>query len=78
MAPQELQAAVQQPPTALPGPAAQAPKAASGGSSPLVPILIAVALLAAASIGYFIDRQRQPARTPVARFLAEGGLTDAG
>ena len=30
-----------------------------GGSSPLVPILIAVALLAAASIGYFFYRQRR-------------------
>lgn len=30
-----------------------------GGSSPLVPILIAVALLAAISIGYFIYRQRR-------------------
>jgi cobalamin biosynthesis Mg chelatase CobN len=31
----------------------------SGGSSPLVPILIAVAVLAAASIGYFFYRQRR-------------------
>jgi cobalamin biosynthesis Mg chelatase CobN len=31
-----------------------------GGSSPLVPILIAVAVLAALSIGYFIYRQRRP------------------
>ena len=30
-----------------------------GGSSPLVPILIAVAVLAAASIGYFLYRQRR-------------------
>jgi cobalamin biosynthesis Mg chelatase CobN len=30
-----------------------------GGSSPLVPILIAVALLAAISIGYFVYRQRR-------------------
>lgn len=30
-----------------------------GGSSPLVPILIAVAILAAASIGYFVYRQRR-------------------
>lgn len=30
------------------------------GSSPLVPILIAVAILAAASIGYFLYRQRRP------------------
>lgn len=32
----------------------------SGGSSPLVPILIAVALLAAISIGYYVYRQRRP------------------
>lgn len=31
----------------------------SGGSSPLVPILIAVAVLAAISIGYFVYRQRR-------------------
>lgn len=31
-----------------------------GGSSPLVPILIAVAILAAASIGYLVYRQRRP------------------
>ncbi len=30
-----------------------------GGSSPLVPILIAVAVLAAISIGYFLYRQRR-------------------
>lgn len=30
-----------------------------GGSSPLVPILIAVAILAAISIGYFVYRQRR-------------------
>ncbi|MFL5873332.1 MAG: hypothetical protein ACJ75T_07655 [Solirubrobacterales bacterium] len=30
-----------------------------GGSSPLVPILIAVAILAAASIGYYVYRQRR-------------------
>ncbi|HEU4463321.1 MAG TPA: hypothetical protein VFR75_12095 [Solirubrobacterales bacterium] len=30
-----------------------------GGSSPLVPILIAVAVLAAISIGYFVYRQRR-------------------
>ena len=30
-----------------------------GGSSPLVPILIAVAVLAAISIGYFLYRQRK-------------------
>jgi cobalamin biosynthesis Mg chelatase CobN len=30
-----------------------------GGSSPLVPILIAVAVLAAISVGYFIYRQRR-------------------
>lgn len=30
-----------------------------GGSSPLVPILIAVALLAAISIGYYVSRQRR-------------------
>ena len=38
---------------------APAPETDSGGSSPLVPILIAVALLAAASIGYFFYRQRR-------------------
>jgi cobalamin biosynthesis Mg chelatase CobN len=32
---------------------------ADGGSSPLVPILIAVAILAAISIGYFFYRQRR-------------------
>lgn len=32
---------------------------AGGGSSPLVPILIAIALLAAASIGYVLYRQRR-------------------
>jgi cobalamin biosynthesis Mg chelatase CobN len=31
-----------------------------GGSSPLVPILIAVAVLAAISIGYLVYRQRRP------------------
>lgn len=30
-----------------------------GGSSPLIPILIAVAILAAASIGYYVYRQRR-------------------
>jgi cobalamin biosynthesis Mg chelatase CobN len=42
-------------------PLATAPAAEtdSGGSSPLVPILIAVAVLAAASIGYFFYRQRR-------------------
>jgi cobalamin biosynthesis Mg chelatase CobN len=30
-----------------------------GGSSPLVPILIAVAILAAISVGYFVYRQRR-------------------
>ena len=38
---------------------ATAPETDSGGSSPLVPILIAVAVLAAISIGYFIYRQRR-------------------
>lgn len=42
-------------------PLAVAPAAETddGGSSPLVPILIAVALLAAISIGYFLYRQRR-------------------
>ena len=39
---------------------APAPETDSGGgSSPLVPILIAVAVLAAISIGYFLYRQRR-------------------
>jgi cobalamin biosynthesis Mg chelatase CobN len=37
----------------------------SGGSSPLVPILIAVAVLAAISIGYFLYRQRRGADSTV-------------
>jgi len=37
-----------------------------GGSSPLVPILIAIAILAAGSIGYFFYRQRrQSSGSPV-------------
>jgi cobalamin biosynthesis Mg chelatase CobN len=36
-----------------------------GGSSPLVPILIAVAVLAAISIGYFLYRQRRDPGSPV-------------
>jgi cobalamin biosynthesis Mg chelatase CobN len=43
----------------LPTAASSAPNA-DDGSSPLVPILIAVAVLAAASIGYFLYRQRRP------------------
>jgi cobalamin biosynthesis Mg chelatase CobN len=34
-------------------------QSSDSGSSPLVPILIAIALLAAASIGYFLYRQRR-------------------
>jgi cobalamin biosynthesis Mg chelatase CobN len=34
-------------------------QSSDGGSSPLVPILIAVALLAAISIGYYVSRQRR-------------------
>lgn len=46
--------------TAQPLEVAPAPETDSdGGSSPLVPILIAVAVLAAASIGYFVYRQRR-------------------
>jgi cobalamin biosynthesis Mg chelatase CobN len=36
-----------------------ASQSSDGGSSPLVPILIAVALLAAISIGYYVSRQRR-------------------
>lgn len=45
--------------TAQPLATAPAAETDDGGSSPLVPILIAVALLAAASIGYFLYRQRK-------------------
>jgi cobalamin biosynthesis Mg chelatase CobN len=51
---------------AQPLPVATAPAADSdGGSSPLVPILIAVAVLAAISIGYFLYRQRRQGSSPV-------------
>lgn len=44
---------------AQPLPTAPAETESDGGSSPLVPILIAVAILAAISIGYFVYRQRR-------------------
>jgi cobalamin biosynthesis Mg chelatase CobN len=40
-------------------PVASAPATDDGDSSPLVPILIAIAVLAAISIGYFLYRQRR-------------------
>ncbi len=43
----------------LPTTADSAGDSSDGGSSPLVPILIAVAVLAAISIGYFYYRQRR-------------------
>jgi cobalamin biosynthesis Mg chelatase CobN len=49
---------------AKPLPVESAPTSSSGGSSPLVPILIAVAVLAAISIGYFFYRQRRPGSGP--------------
>jgi cobalamin biosynthesis Mg chelatase CobN len=44
---------------AQPLPVETAETSSDDGSSPLVPILIAVAILAAASIGYFVYRQRR-------------------
>src|SRR6201991_3153816 len=48
----------------LPGNAATAPADDDSGSSPLVPILIAVAVLAAISIGALVVRQRRQGRGP--------------
>ena len=50
------------------------PRASDGGSSPLVPILIAIAVLAAISIGASSDRQRRQRRPRFLRLLAEGEL----
>ncbi len=51
---------------AQPLPVTAAETDSDGGSSPLVPILIAVAVLAAISVGYFLYRQRrQSAGSPV-------------
>jgi cobalamin biosynthesis Mg chelatase CobN len=44
-----------------------------GGSSPLLPILIAVAVLAAISIGAYVYRQRRQSRGPDTRVSPEAG-----
>jgi hypothetical protein len=50
----------------IPSPVEAAPVSSEDGSSPLVPILIAVALLSAISIGAFLYRQRrEDAGSPV-------------
>jgi hypothetical protein len=55
----------QQPVSTAPATGSQTAEHGGGGSSPLVPILIAVAVLAAISIGAVVLRQRRTPSAPV-------------